>query len=108
MTKRNFKPADGRSVTVRALERRLRLAGGDLREDHLLERIVLLRRMTCLTRTDRHVRVLHRADIRVLRYANVTRNAILLNVACAVVVEFDRVTLERPAFEIGLCRGVAA
>lgn len=108
MTQRGFEPANGGRMTVRALKCRLRLACCDLCEDHLLEPVVLLRCVTDLARAYRNVRVLHRTDIRILRYANVTRNAILLNVAGAVVVELYRVTLERAGFKIGLCRGMAA
>jgi hypothetical protein len=85
-------------VTIRALKCGLLIGNTgipflDLGRQYMLPLVILLRRVACLAREDRYISILHRPDILVLSYSQVTSRAVFFDVARALMIKLYGISL---------------
>src|SRR5436189_6416482 len=94
MACRDVVPADRGRMAIGALEYRLLvcnagLAFVDLVDQRLFVRVILLLCVALLTRKYRHVGILHRSDVAVLRDAQIARRAVFFYMAGSLMLELS-------------------
>ena len=107
MAQGDIVPSDRRRVTVRTLKGRLLVCNTFLALFDLVADITAVARTgtACL---ERHIGILHVSDVGVLRYADMTRRAVLICMICRLVTELKRVPLNNILLKIRLGEGMAA